>query len=395
MSLLDICVTVIVILLGFNLKNFFRSFNKRERRFLDRLFAFHFFIAVVFHFYISKFGGDAVYYWDAPKNIPLATIWDMVNSLKASGVIYLLNYFPSTVLELSFFTGNMIYALIGYIGFIYILLAIKRLVGNTEELYDLKILNIRIFPWIWFLPNFHFWSSGIGKDTILFFCIAAFIFALPRFRKHILLLSISMLLALTIRPHILLFLLISFGIGSILDGRLKGYQKVFLFIVFVVGFISIFNYVLEFIQLESLEATAIDEYATKRSSDLNKIQTGSGVDISTYPLPIKVFTFLYRPLFFDMQGILAIAASFENAVLLVFTSVLLFKRPVRAFRRSSFLLKGIIIYFLLGSLAFSLILGNLGIMLRQKNMLIPWLVVFGLWTMYQFNMKEHASVTSN
>ena len=196
----------------------------------------------------------------------------------------------------------------------------------------------------------------------------------------------------------MLFLVACFGIGFTMDGRLKAYQKLFVFVIFVVGFFSIFNYVLEFIQLESLEATAIDEYASSKSSSLNKSRTGSGVDITNYSFPLKAFTFLYRPLFFDINGILAVVASVENFILLCFTGLVIFRKPYKAFRKSNFLIKGILLYFLLGTVAFSLILGNLGIMLRQKNMLMPWLIVFGLWSLYSFNKNKHsvyASPTAN
>ncbi|MEM7084656.1 MAG: hypothetical protein AAF489_00650 [Bacteroidota bacterium] len=390
MTLLDICITAIVFLIGYNLKNFSKGASKPEKKILNQLFFFHFGIAIIFHFYISSFGGDAVHYWDAPKEMSLEAIMNVVNRGSATGLMYLINYIPSHLLQLSFFTGNMMYALLGYLGFVYILRTTKYIFGDFTELAELKLFGIPIFPWIWFLPNFHFWSSGIGKDAILFFSIALFVYCLQNLRKRWLLLLISIVVSLAIRPHIMLFLLACFGIGFTMDGSLKAYQKLFVFAVFIVGFLSIFNYVLEFIQLESLEATAIDEYTSTRSSNLNKSRTGSGVDITNYSFPLKAFTFLYRPLFFDINGILAVVASIENFILLCFSGLIFFKKPYWAFKKSTFLIKGILLYFLLGTVAFSLILGNLGIMLRQKNMLMPWLIIFGLWTFYSFSKNKRA-----
>jgi len=322
----------------------------------------------------------------------------LVKRGSASGMMYLINYIPSNVLQLSFFTGNMAYACLGFLGFLYIFKTIKHIFGSFSALAHIKLFKVQVFPWIWFLPNFHFWSSGIGKDSILFFCISLFIFCLQNLQKRWLLMLVGVIIGFAIRPHIILFLLISFGVGFVLDGRLKAYQKLFIFIVFIVGFISIFNYVLDFIQLESLETSAIEEYASTRSTNLNNAQTSSGVDISNYSFPLKIFTFLYRPLFFDINGVLAIVASVENFILLCFTTFICFKKPFKAFKQSSFLLKGMLFYFLFGTIAFSLILGNLGIMLRQKNMLIPWVVIFGLWVLYSFNKNKqmaHAHSSGN
>jgi len=374
---LDICITVIVFLVGFNLKNWFRGFSSFEKNVLNKLFFFHMIIGVAFHFYALKFGADATSYWDIPKEISLAEVINIIKNGSASGILYLINYFPSNTLNLSFFVGNMCYALVGFIGFIYIFKIIKSLFNNLNTLREIRILGIPIYPWIWFLPNFHFWSSGIGKDTLLFTSIVLFIYAFQNLRKRWFVLLVSILLSFVIRPHILLFLIVSFAIGYILDGKLKGYQKAILFIILIIGFASIFKYVLSFIQLETLDINSVEDYVSKKSSSLNQADSGSGIDISGYPFPYKVFTFLYRPLFFDSPTALGILSSIENCILILFTLKVMFNKPFKGLRKSNYLIKSNLIYFLISSAAFALILGNLGIMLRQKNMIIPSLIIVG------------------
>ncbi len=382
MTILDICIIVIVFLLGINLKNFFKGFTKRDKRFLNYLFFYHIAIALFFHFYITEDGGDAIYYWSVPKENSLSVIVDWAMKNYGTAFMYLLNYFPSKVLSLSFLTGNLLYALFGYLGFVYILKILKHFFTHWESIYDIKLLGISIFPWIWFLPNFHFWTSGIGKDTLLFTCIVMIIYAVLKLRTRWYLLLIASVLTFAVRPHILLFLVVSLGAGLILDGRMKVYQKLFLTLLALAFLVLILDKVLAFVQLENLESSAISEYASKRSSSLNKVQTGSGIDTSSYPFPLKVFTFLYRPLFFDIKGILFLLASLENLILLLFSVVIIFKKPLRAFKKGNYVMKAGLFFFLISTMAFSLILGNLGIMLRQKNMLMPWLVIFGLWTLF-------------
>lgn len=391
MTLLDISICIIIFLIAFNLKNAFPSLNKQDRRFLNKLFVFHFAVAIAFNFIVANGGGDAIVYWNFPKENSFTAVMDVVEKGSASGVVYLINYIPAHILELSFFTGNMGYALLGYLAFIYLYRIVITILPDTAALSGFKLFGIRVFPWIWFLPNLHFWSSGIGKDTLLFFCIALFVYSLLNLKKRFLGLALSVILSLVIRPHIILFLILSFGIGYTLDGRLKAYQKALLFVLFAFLFGSIFNYVLDFVQLESLESQAIQDYTSNKAAKLNQADSSSGLDISGYPYPFKVFTFLYRPLFFDVNGFLAILASIENLILLFFTVMILRNSPVKGFKRGNFLLKGALIYFLLGALSFSLILGNLGIMLRQKNMFYPMFFIFGLWVYYQ---KYTSSLTS-
>ncbi|MAP55562.1 hypothetical protein [Altibacter sp.] len=392
MVLLDICICTIIFLVGVNLKNFFSGFSNIEKRWLTGLFFFHFFIAVVFHFYIATNGGDAIKYWMLPKNGTFDDVWFLVVNQRASSFIYFFNYFPSNVLDLSMFTGNMLYALVGYTAFIYWFKIFKSLFPNGVILNGLTLFRVPLFPLLLFLPNLHFWSSGIGKDAILFFCISIFLYALLDIKKRLGLMGVSILLSLLIRPHITLFLLLAFSLGYLIDGRLKVYQKIAVFLVLAIGFASIFNYVVQFIQLESLEVSSVEEFASTRVSNLSEQRTESGVDISAYPFPLKVFTFLYRPLFFDIIGVFAILSSFENVILLLFTVTVLVNKPIIAFRKGSYILKGAIIFFIMGSVSFSLILGNLGIMLRQKNMFIPGFLLFGIWVLYYRKLHKLQSV---
>jgi hypothetical protein len=387
MVILDICICIIVFLIGINLKNIFPGFSRKDKKFLQSLFIYHILISIAFHFYIVNNGGDAIHYWAYPKSASFNDILAITNQETASGVMYIINYFPSKVLDLSFFTGNIIYALIGYMGFVLFYRLASVIFPPESHIPDVKFLNIPIFPWIFFLPNLHFWSSGVGKDSLLFFSIALFVYSIQHVKKRSIGLIISTLISILIRPHITLLLITAFGISYVIDGRLKVYQKVFIFAFFIFGFISIFDYVLKFIQLDSFESSAIQEYAATKASLLNQHNTGSGIDISNYPYPLKVFTFLYRPLFFDANGILALISSFENILLLILTFAVFLKKPFSLIRKSNFLIKGMLIYVVIGVLAFSLILGNLGIMLRQKNMFIPIFIILGLWVIFSRRAK--------
>jgi hypothetical protein len=391
MIVLNICFSVIILLVGYNFKHFFSGFTKYDKKLLTRLFFYHFGFTVIFYFYLHSYGGDAIQYWEVPKKGDFSDIMFRIVNRRANNFIYLVNYFPSAVLQLSLFTGNLIYSLLGYLGFIFLYKLIKETIPNLNKVNRFKILGVPIFPWILFLPNLHFWSSAIGKDVLLFFSVILFVYSLYKVRKRWGLLIISILLSLAVRPHITLFLFIAFGLGYIIDGKLAFYQKIIIVTGFLVAFVGIFDYVIQFIQLESLDVKTIEDYAATKVKNLSDITSGSAVDISGYPFPLKMFTFLYRPLFFDINGVFAIIASLENLVLLIFTFLLFKNKPITGLKKSGFLLKGMILYFLIGSIAFSYILGNLGIMLRQKNMLIPIFIVFGLSIIFRNSLKINNS----
>jgi hypothetical protein len=209
-------------------------------------------------------------------------------------------------------------------------------------------------------------------------------------RKRLIFMIIAIIISFFVRPHITLFLLLSFGLGVYFDKKIKPSKRIFILLILSTGFIYLFNYVMDFIELESLDAEAITAYSDKNADLLGRERTGSAVNTKSYSYPFKIFTFLYRPLFFDGLSILGIISSFENLILLFFTVKILLNKPLRAFKNANFVLKGTIIFFIIGSLAFSLVLGNLGIMARAKTPFIAGLIIFLYWVLV--NNKFHKRV---
>lgn len=375
--MLDFIIIVFIVILGFNLKYLFKKrIDRKYDKYLNGLWICHILIGYAFYLYVNSYGGDARNYWFTVKyNIDLSIV-DYFSRGLGTNSMYVLTYFPSKILDLSFLTGSAIYAFIGYLGFLlYFSFFLKHIRFNS------KIGRFNLFPLVLFLPNLHFWSSGVGKDTLLFFCIALFVYSIDNFRKNIILIIFSLSLAYFIRPHISFFLIASFAFAFLLDGNLKSYQKILISAVFFVIFLLLFNRILSYLKIESIDSETLSQFSESKVEGLSRSSTGSSVDISGYPLPFKILTFLYRPFFFDINGILAIVASFENLILFILTLKFFRNNPLKILSGSGFLIKGIVIFFLIGTISFSFILGNLGIMLRQKNMFIPLLIFIVLYTL--------------
>ena len=94
---------------------------------------------------------------------------------------------------------------------------------------------------------------------------------------------------------------------------------------------------------------------------------------------MRFFTFLFRPIFYDATNAFGLIVSLENLILLIITIKMFFSKPFQCLKKASFLIKGLFVFFLLSSVIFSLILGNLGIMIRMKNMIMPSFFIFLLW----------------
>ncbi|SCX94470.1 hypothetical protein SAMN05192588_0373 [Nonlabens sp. Hel1_33_55] len=383
--MIDIFVFLVVLLLGINAhKVLIKDATYQDIKIAKWLWIYHVSFGVIYWAYI-RFGpgGDAFGYYNT------GSVIDIGQALQAFYVhgpgtfgMHILNVLPAKLM--GFFGLSMIYTLIGYFAFLLYYDFFKNRIP-----FNSKLMGYNLFPLILFLPNLHFWSAGLGKDTILFFCIALFVHAMQDPKRYFVRIIFSLALSYLIRPHITIFLIISYGVAFILDGRLKAYQKVFLFSIALIGFILLFDNILTYLKIEELNLETVDQYSDARLENTSRSSTGSGLDVSSYPLPLKIFTFLYRPLFFDINNALAVVASFENLILLVLTLKYLASKPFRAFKKGSYHIKALLIFLVLGAVSFSFILGNLGIMLRQKNMFMPALIFTVMWAIsYQFQFSK-------
>jgi hypothetical protein len=89
-------------------------------------------------------------------------------------------------------------------------------------------------------------------------------------------------------------MIISFGFAFIANNNKSIFQRV-LFTSIMIGIaVSIFPLVLKFSKIEQATLDNFNNFAVTKASLLNKSYTSSAIDISSYPFPLKVFTFLRK-----------------------------------------------------------------------------------------------------
>jgi hypothetical protein len=113
---------------------------------------------------------------------------------------------------------------------------------------------------------------------------------------------------------------------------------------------------------------SFDQFSEHRAFELAK--AGSGLDTSNYPLILKLFTFWFRPLFIDAPGPMGLVVSFENLFYLLLAAKLFQSGFFRFLRKGTALVKTSAVVFLATSFALSGALSNLGIIIRQKSMVM-------------------------
>lgn len=285
------------------------------------------------------------------------------------------------IFNASYLDYFILFQLFGFLGFCFLYMTLKELLPKNST----KLLN-RIILVFLFLPNLHFWTSAIGKDSLIFGSITLTIWSLLNFHRRIFALIIGLGVTYLVRPHVAgfllaaIFLALIWGRGLTLRWRLIGTIVVSIVFVIVLPKIS------KFVGIETLSTESVSDYLYKRQG--YNLSGGSSVDIRNYNFPAKVFTFLYRPLFLDARGILWLIVSIENLFYLIITGysfspkvwTLLWKY------RISFFIRFNLFFFLSGVVIFSLSISNMGIAIRQKTMLIPSLffLVLSVFVMRQY-----------
>lgn len=348
------------------------------------LLLYHYHVLLGFYYGWFAWGTDTHFYWNLGDKF---RHFYFENWLDAYGThnyaVFFINYPLSRVMGLDFWTGTFIYASASAWAFVLLFLAGSNLLKNKK----LKLAGITIWPGILLLPSLHFWSSGIGKDSLVFLFMAMFFYGIRDLRKYIYLVIISVICIYHVRPHMAFVVLLSTGFMLIIDGKLHFSYKIIFFIISLLGFSFIYDEVLLFLKLDELSTDNLESLFDKTSVNLSYGK--SFVDMSGYPYPLKLFTFWYRPLFFDAHNLSSFVNSIENFIALLLTIAVFAKvSPINGYKESPNAVKIMLLAFLLASIAFAGALSNFGIIVRMKNMTFVYFLFFLIYSYDNYVWKN-------
>ncbi|WP_312185334.1 hypothetical protein [Sphingobacterium sp.] len=328
-------------------------------------------------------GNDSLRYWNTGRVINLNEALQYIISGRSTNFMFGLMYFFANFLNLSYITCTLIFSTLGFIA-----IKIFFIIAYNLVPYNSSFLKVRLFPLLFLLPNLHFWSVGVGKDTLVFLAVALFFYGMIDVRKRAAWTVVSIVIFALVRAHVLMMLVVGFAITVLIKRKLNSFYKVLISLIFVAGIIVLLPKVMEIANIDEVSVEDYSNFASHKAEALSRSHTGSAVDISSYPLPIKILTYLYRPTFIDINGIPALLAAFENLLLLILSIKIFRSKVSETYRNAPFIIQGMLWYTLISAVLFSMSLGNLGIMLRMRNMILPCMIIYILWNMsYSYSSK--------
>lgn len=267
-------------------------------------------------------------------------------------------------MHLGYFEYFLLYSLFGYLGTVLFYLMIHRLCYYKDKI---KVGRINVFPWILLYPSLHMYTCMVGKDPIIFFGIALSSFALIGKRISWFLMVIGLLSMILVRPHMAVIYIISLGLTLLISKEWNFIKKTFLALIGSLVAIIIIPKLISLFRIDNLSLEAV-----QMAIELNEgyvSNAGTYVDMTTYPLLLKVFTYLFRPLFLDSPNVLLLEYSAENLFFLVLLIMNLRFYFFSWLRKQNLIIKFSFVYFVVGVLVLSNGLSVYGLFIRQKTMI--------------------------
>ena len=285
--------------------------------------------------------------------------------------------YPFYKMGLSSFEMMMfLFSWFGYLGFLYAYLFFRENIPIKIKVFKIDFLTLLLF-----LPNMHFWTVSFAKGAPIFMGIMMFTYAITQPKKRLFLLILSSFIVFHIRPHVFMFLAVGAVVGF-LSGkeRISSWKKWGISLGLILALLLVQDQILAVVGLDGSGnmVEGFEEFAEGRSDDLSR--SSSGVDMNSYPLPLKLFTFWFRPLFIDAPNFMGVVISFENLLYLLLFIKIVKKDFIKFLMKSPSFVKMSMMIFLATSFAMTFIMSNLGIIMRQKSMVM----YFGFFVIYYY-----------
>lgn len=352
-----------------------------DSRFLKWLFFYHLLLAMVYYSYALFNASDSRnYYFKVVRDYRGDEWFDFYGT--STPFVEFIAYPFIKYFYFSYEATMWLFSFFGYLGFVYLYIFFKENIRFKHT-----FLGFDFLTFVFLLPNLHFWSSSLGKGSIIFLGISLFFFGISKLNTRWIYILIGALIVYHVRPHVMLIIVISSAIGFIFSSKGVSWGLRFLVLACsVLAFFFIYRDVLSLVGIDEAEFLSEGVDLSHRATELSKAT--SGIDINNYSLPEKVFAFLYRPLFFDAPGFLGIIVSFENVFYLLITLRLFSVRGLGFVISGNFLVKSALLSFVTVSVALAQISGNLGLAIRQKSQVMMLFLFVILLFMDHVKYKE-------
>jgi hypothetical protein len=200
-----------------------------------------------------------------------------------------------------------------------------------------------------------------------------------------------MAMMVLIRAHVALLTVVALSLALVAGRGVS--TAVRMLLVGAAGVASVFLFGTLQAELQ-IDLTSIDSVASFVEQQTDSATRGVDQTLQQAAFPVKLFSLLYRPLFFDTGGLFGLVASFQNVVMIMITVLL--ARHWRIWMelfRGSFAIRFATIHFAALFFMLAFMYYNVGLGLRQREMATPALLITfsAVWMVAQLRSRTAAS----
>lgn len=325
------------------------------------LFAFHLFItAGVYLFFPTDSLGTYKFVFDNIDDKKFLLI-------PGQQFIYYSCYILINYFHLTFISISLVFSCLSFFGF----WILHNILQKSGEGYLWLLL---------FIPSLHLWTVGIGKDALSFLYISILLLGIMKSKFSYI--FFALLSLFFVRPHVAIIFGSILILVSLFDVNKNFNYKFSLLFSGLIAAIVGKDYVYIYFNMETL--TDIFKFANQMQGQ--NLYGGSSIPIREYSNLTQAFSFLFRP-FFESFNLSFFFASIDNLIyLLIFTWILInykfidFKNSINVY---------LVLAFLIFTLIFGYTIANIGLAMRQKIMIMPFLFII------LFNVKNRKALLKN
>lgn len=330
------------------------------------LFFYHLVFTIISYQFVVAHKGDSYLYWAKTFNVNQYSWFDFAG-LNTNFILFL-NY-PFIKLGLPFWFGFVLYSTIGFLGILKFIQWAAFAFGDSFKFKGINMLYI-----VFLLPNLHFWTATLGKESLIFWGIANIFYAIASQKYKTFSFIVGSLIVLFIRPHVALMLLAPITLIILFDSKYS-LKKRIRFSVCALAFLGVLLYMV--FQLSNIRYWNWERISYFNDySILSFKNSGSYVPMLEYNYFYKIFSFNFRPLFFDANTLWMLFASIENSIVLLLYGASLFF-VVKYYKKINFTqcMKIAFLFTFIASMLYVQRYANLGIFMRTKIMFEPFALV--------------------
>ena len=272
---------------------------------------------------------------------------------------------------------SLLFAILSYIGCILFAEAFANVFPRE---------NLRRYLWlVIFMPSLTFWPSVLGKDALVILGMGMVFLGYSRrspsyqgTRSPWLLIVSGVALIGILRPQVAAIAAISLGLGYWLSRDRRWTPSrvaASLGILVVLGWVSVTG--LRMLGVEDVSTQGVSNYVELKAENSGEAYSQSGVAVNQTTNPIQaIVNSLFRPFIWESGSITLLLSALEILFIWLFV-IYRFKNVIAFFQRhkkSEYLISSMF-FILLYSMGLGMTLANMGLLVRQRMIMYPALLL--------------------